>query len=212
MKEIDDDYIDVGEPTSRIARECLDDDTTTENGGLVRRSLARRRADTSHEFDTSDGSGAASNIDERIDQNAIIENDGRSDTNTFFYPNEAAPTRRQQFKRLIEYQDGMYKDERKAETQQADMRRWVSTICSKLDMSSYHTGRVEHICSGLNMKHMAHYSTEKVIIAVISLVANEDDRFIRDERVFRNLMGEVGTTLEELRKVRALVKRKSKRL
>lgn len=210
-KPLDDDYIDV--ETRRadvsISREKEKTDNMERGGETTQRAdMSAEFSDMSHRFDVGDGNGAASEIDELIDQNAIIEHDGRASTRTFFYIGEAPEGKRRQFGRMLEYQEDMWSG-MKNQQRQADRERTVSTFCSFLDMGTYQRERVQHICDGLNMSHMAHYSSQKVILAVISLVANEDGRFIRDETGFRTLLRDLESDLAELRSIRNLVRRKS---
>lgn len=200
-KDVDEDYIDVVKRRAdcTVAEEPEDDD-------MFRDVQATAQQDMSHIFNVDDGSGAASAIDERIDKNAVIENDGRSKTRTFFYPEQADDT--DTYKRLIRWQDGEGDSERAVANRAADRRRWIDTFCGYLDMTSYQQSRTEHIIESIQMSHMAHYSSQKVILATLTLVANEDGRFIRDETLFRKLMVDVGTDLCELKSIRSLVKAK----
>lgn len=207
-KDIDDDYIDLDEPTSELAKEQHNPQRMDTSSGEQTADMS----DTSYIFDTSGGNGAASAIDEQIDKNAVIENDGRSKTRTFFYPEQAAEHDQHQYKRLIRWQDGEGDSQRAVENRAADRRRTIGTFCSHLDMSPYHQERIEYIVSGVNMSHMAHYSSPKVILAIVSLVANADDWFIRDDEMFRTLLTDVGMDPNELRKIRQLVQKKSTRL
>lgn len=205
-KGIDEDYIDVETRRADVSPRVDSDDD------IERTPEAAERVDMSHRFDVADGSGAASAIEELIDENAVIEHDGRASTRTFFYVAEAAERSKRQFERMIRLQEGEGDPQRDVENRAADRRRTVDGFCSQLDMSDYHKERVEHVVGGLNMSHMAHYSSPKVILAIISLIANEDDRFIRDEETFRDLMTDVGTSLDELKNIRELVRQKSERL
>lgn len=207
-RPIDEDYVDVESSRADISVSEDEDDN------LDRSPLSRQTADIdmSHRFDIGRGSGAAEQIDDKIDENAVIENDGRSRTRTFYYPGEAPARARRRYRRMLRWQEGEGSPDRDVRNKTADRERWVDTFCSNLDMTPYQQRRVKFVCNGLNMKHMAHYSTEKVILAVISLVANEDARFIRDEEGYRDLLRAVGSDLSEVKSIRDLVRRKSDRL
>lgn len=206
---VDEDYIGVEPQRADVSTTQHDDnlDRSPQSADISTNSV-----DMSHRFDMQGGSAAASAIDELIDQNAIIENDGRSNTRTFFYPSEAADA--DQFSRLSRIQEGQWaKDEsRDAKNREADRRRWLEGYCARLDMTDYQRRRTEYIESGLNMSHMAYYSSQKIILAIITLVANEDNRFIRDEQMFRDICRDVDTNLNELKQMRKLIRRKSDRL
>lgn len=210
-KDVDSDYIDVEKRRARVSTTEAEEEPTLDRDAYADGGADMSpHGDMSHRFDAGDGSGAASSLEELIDDNAIIENDGRSKTRTFFYPAEADDEQR--YSRIIRWQDGEGDPDRDVENRAADRRRAVDTFCGVLDMSGYHKGRVKYVIEDLNMSHMAHYSSPKVILAVISLVANEDGRFIRDEAAFRALMEDVDTSLHELKKVRTLARKKTERL
>lgn len=214
-KPIDDDYIDVETRRADVSvseEDAEDDNIQRDTRSAQHPDMSEQQFDMSHIFDVGGGNGASNETDELIDENAIIENDGRSDTRTFFYPSQAPERQQRKFKRLIRWQDGEGDSQRDVENRAADRRRAVETFCGHLDMTPYHRERVKHVMEGVNMSHMAHYSSEKVILAIISLVANEDNRFIRDEPTFRNLLNDVGSDLRELKRIRELVRRKSERL
>lgn len=190
-KDVDKDYIDV---ETRRADVTVSEDEVSEYDD-----------DIAYRFDVADGSGASSGVEEMIDQNAVIEHDGRASTRTFFYMEEVPETNREQFKRMLGYQEdkwsGMKNQQRKA-----DRMRKVHGFCSKLDMTSYQKQRVKHIESDINMKHMASFSSDKVILGIVSIVANEDNRFIRDESDFRDILVDVGSDLDEMKSIRSLIR------
>lgn len=202
---IDDDYIDVEKERADVS---ISKETDSENEQI---------ADTTHEMDIRRGNGSSSKIEDLIDKNAIIEHDGRADTRTFFRAVEAPDDEEETFERLIGYQEGMW-DQQSHETKQnkADRMRWMGTFCGQLDMTTHQHDRIEHVVEGLNMAHMAHYSSQKVILAVISLVADEDasrhGERMRDRDDFRRLLRAVDGDLAELKQIRKLVRDKSERL
>lgn len=212
-KPIDDDYIGVEKrraDISSVTEEC----SSEESDNLERRTeqssdISNLFFDMSHIFDDSGGSGASSDIDELIDENAIIEHDGRAETRTFYYPSEAPETKQHRFTRMLRWQEGERSPERDIKNNAADLRRWVSIFCTTVELGDYQTERTESIAEGLNMKHMAHYSTEEVILGIMSLVANEDGRFVRDESEFKQLVISIGSDMYTVKKVRSLVRRKS---
>lgn len=212
-KPIDEDYIDVEKRRADVST----DDEVAENDNMDRSPRSAQRpesplGDMTHIFDMGSGNGASSKIDELIDQNAVSAHDGRASTRTFFYTSEAPERTQRKFKRLYRHQEGVGEPQRDVNNRAADRMRTVENFCGFLDMSTYHRERVTYIADGLNMAHMAHYNSDKVILAVISLVANEDDWFIRDNQIYRDLMDSVGTDMKELRRIRDLIRRKSDRL
>lgn len=210
-KPIDEDYLDVTPQRADVS--------VSENGGDGDDSEetvleTEQTSDRTHQMDVRDGNGAASKIEELIDQNAIIEHDGRADTRTFFRTVEAPEDKQETYDRLIGYQEGMW-DQQSHETKQneADRMRWIGDFCGKLDMTPHQQRRVEHVCDEIDMSHMAHYSSEKVILAVISIVADEDasrhGERMRDRSDFRELLEAVGSDLTELKSIRKLTRQKA---
>jgi hypothetical protein len=201
-KPIDDDYIDVDKQRADVAP----DEQSTEPERYYD-ELPPSNKPEPHALDYAEGNGAASSLDELIDQNAIIENDGRSNTRTFFYPFEADDE--STYSRLIRWQDGEGSPSRKEDNRGADRKRWVETFGAQLSLTDFQIERTKHVLDTLPLAHMAHYSTEKVICAIISLVADEDGRFIRDELAYKRLVDDIDSGPAEVRSIRELVKRKS---
>lgn len=221
---IDSDYIDVKEKRADVS----ESEEAAERDNIERESRAYQNADTdisdeeqlppherenidrTHRFGRYAGSLAGSDYDEEIDQNAPQDHDGRAETRTGFNPRESPDE--EKWRRLNTLNDDGRHPLRAVQNRAADRGRYVQTLCAALDMSPYHKERVQYIVDGLNMSHMAHYNSQMVVLAIISLVANEDGRWIREEEMFRNLMEDVDVTLRQLKKIRALVRRKSDRL
>lgn len=215
LNDIDEDYIDV---ESQRADVHVDDERAAnpppswERAASTEKHVEQTLVEPPSDLVDEAGDGAKSWGDERIDRNAIIENDGRSNTRTFYYATEAPKETRRKYRRLLRWQEGEGASDRDVQNRAADRRRYVSGFCSRLDMAQYQRERVEHVMEGLNMSHMAHYSSQKVVLAIITLVANEDGWFIRDDDDFRELLSAVGSDLDEMKQIRGLVREKSTRL
>lgn len=133
-------------------------------------------------------------------------------TRTVFNIYEAPSDREEKWQRLRKWQDDMWTKSGQSRGQQhskADKRRTVMALCSSLDVTSYQKERALHIASRLNFKHMAHYSRETVALSIITLVANEDGRWIREEPRFTDIMEDIGTNPKDVRNCRLLVRSKS---
>ena len=168
--------------------------------------------DRSYLFGAGFGAGSNNEIDDMIDDAGIIENDGRSQTRTTFLAGEASyasEKRYNQYKRLAKVNDGMWDSNRGADNFKADMRRMAKTFCSQLELNSRQQERTLWVMKNLSVNSFGHYSTEKVIMAVISLVANEDRRLIRDEPEYRELVSAVGMTMDEVKRVRIMVRERT---
>lgn len=154
------------------------------------------------------GDGSARQLDAEMDQMAIVEHDGRASTRTFFYPEQAPEHQQSQYRRLIRYQEDAWSG-MKNQQRAADRKRTAENFCGFLGMTPYQKERVKKVTESFSMQTMAYFSSPKVILGIISLVANEDNRWIRDEEVFRELMHNTDTTLEELKTIRRMVRERS---
>jgi hypothetical protein len=206
-KTVDDDYIDVEKRRADLSDDGEDVDEPREHHPST--DGAPRDVNVSHIIHDGSGSGASNGLDELIDEQAVIENDGRSETRTFFYPNEASDEQQQQFERLIRWQDGEGDSQRDVENRKADQRRYVDTFCGYVGASSRVRERVKEICESVNMSHMAYFNSQKIVLAAISLVANEDGWFIRHDERYRDLMTELGLDTSQLKTARQLLRKQS---
>jgi hypothetical protein len=224
-KEIDDDYVEVSEPTSDLARSAdasedadaadaseapsEDESAFGDEQTIIRDSQAAGRPDGAetireHAFGRRRGSAAASRIDEVIDEEAIVEHDGRADTETFFYPSDASDANEEQYQRLIRIQEGKWSGMKNAQ-RRADRQRTIGNFCGHLELPSSAQQRVEAAEADIDMSTLGPYRSEHAILAIISLVANQYDRFIRDEDAFRELLRDVDLSLDRLRSLRKIV-------
>lgn len=201
---IDKDYIDP--PSERADVSTTKEDPDDVDFSEVE-DVSSEHTDMSHTF-MKDGSGLGGTAwDHEIDENAPQEHDGRASTRTGFDPRESDDPRK--WRRLGAYQDGVWNPDRDQQNNAADQRRFVSMFSSQLGLSNYQKERCLKISADLNFAHMAHYPTETVVLSIISLVANEDGRWIRDEHQFHVLVRDVGATMKDIRSCRQLVRRKS---
>lgn len=210
-KPLDDDYIGVEKRRADVSVTDDDDDKISRRPSDANQS-PDRHLDLSHVLDDGNGAGASSQIDDIIDDGAVIENDGRSKTRTFYYADEAPSDKQHQFARMLRWQDGEGDSDRAVRNRAADRRRTVDTFCAHVGMGTEQRERVQYVTDGLNMSHMGPYSSDDVILAIITLIANERGRFIRDETVFRGLLEDVGLDLNDIKNVRGLIREKSARL
>lgn len=211
---IDTDYIDVETRRADVslASHDPDDDTDfSEVENVPADDMSGEATDMSYRYGILDGHGMGGTAwDHEIDENAPQEHDGRARTRTGFDPREANDSHL--FRRLALWQDGMWANERSTRNNMADKKRWVSGFSSQLELTPYQQERVLYVAEDVDMSHMAHYKTEVVVLAIISLVANEDGRWIRDEKEFKQLVKSVGASARDVRSCRLLVRRKSKKL
>ena len=155
------------------------------------------------------GAGSGSELDDLIDTNAIIDADGRSKSKTFFYPDDVdgvSDQRIKQYKRMLRWNEGEGESDRSARSFKADQRRSVQTLCNQSNLNDYQRDRVLAIMKELNINSFGQFSTEHVALGVMTLVANEDRRMLRDEDEFRRVMKSVGASLNDVRTIRWMVR------
>lgn len=196
---IDDDYVDVEneQAPSRQARDAFDPDY---------------EEDDSHFYDYGRGNGSRDQLQDVIDETAVVANDGRSLTRTMFYPWEADD--KSWYSKLAKINDGMWDSSRSGKNKKADNDRWIDGFCSVLDSSEYVQSRVEHIIESINLRHMATYSAQQTILATIQLVErqermNRGGKPLENSEAFHDLLDAVESDMEEMAKIRRLVKEKS---
>lgn len=219
--EIDGDYIDVESKRADVTTNYEDDESADDTSDASescsedadgRGTYTQGGGDRTYRFDTGIGSGGSSAVDDLIDQDAVFENDGRSQTRTFFYADDddyMTSEQKRQYRRLAKLNDGWRSPERKQQNSRADKRRWTSAFCGHLGIGGQIADRIEAIVMDINMGHMAHYRTETVILAVISKITEEHGRFIRDEDEFKRLVSDVDTNLGRITKARRLADEKT---
>lgn len=180
------------------------------------------RYDASHTYDRSDEGASGTARDVEIDQRSVSDHDRRGGTRTGFDPSDVEEgflTRSvmrdgklrtySEWLRLLQHG---YRDislSRAQENADADTQTYIQTFTSVLEMSPYQGDRVTKLVESINMGHMAHYPREIIVLAVISVVANEDDRWIRDEQKFKDLVRDLDGSMEDVKNARRLVKEKS---
>lgn len=165
--------------------------------------------DWSFLFGGNAGDGASSSLDELIDKNAVIENDGRSITRTFYYIQDVDNDKRDQYQRMLKMQDGVGDTTRSVKNAQADKRRWVDAFGSRLDCTDHQREQAKELIKEMNFKFFGNYSSEKVILGIMSLICERDGRFIRHEPAFQRLMQSVELDYDGLRTTRRMVRERS---
>lgn len=198
---IDEDYIDVEHRRAEVSA------TEDADRSLDEYSEAESKMDWSHTYGRYPGTLAATQVDEEIDRTAPQDNDGRSQTRTGFNPYESPDPSKWQ--RLNQLNDGWRSPERKDQNRYADRKRYVDTFCDQLDMTPYQRDRVWEIARSIDMSRMGRYSSQQTILAIVTIVANEDRRMIRDEYMFHHLVRRTDLSMDEIRTLRQMVKRDS---
>lgn len=172
--------------------------------------MTYHKYDRSYLFETGDGAGTNSEIEDRIDKEAIIENDGRGLNSTFFYADDADydnPDMQRRMKRLAKMNDGMWESSRGARNFMADMNRAKESICDGVQLTKFQTECVMWTMDRLPVAYFGRYSTEKVTLAVITLICEKDMRMISDEQAFREVMETLEVSPKDLRQMRKMARK-----
>lgn len=213
---IDEDYIGVESKRADISPRSSDDE---ERDADLPPSYDELGADRTYLY-LNDGSGAAgTSWDKTIDEEAPQEHDGRALTRTGFDPREAAGAmsrtvtregKRMSYARwLSTLNDGYRSSVYTMDSDKAMVRRMTATFASSLGLAKSQRATLEDVMGDLELDHLAHYSAEIVILAAISLIANADDRWIRDEERFKRMVHDVGYKMGDVKNCRLLIKRKT---
>lgn len=155
-------------------------------------------------------------FDAQIDREAIIEDDGRSDSETFFYPDEnvdsLSDSRRQQYERMSRWNAGVNVNngDRRSKNRSVDRKKVLMTFGSQVELTKYQKSRSLYLLKGLKLNAFGHYSAEQVILGIMAYVAREDGRFLRDEPEFQTLIKTVGLTGRNLKSIMDMLKQPSK--
>jgi len=173
-----------------------------------------------------EGSGAGSEIEDLYDSEEYQTKDQRSPNRTTYYRRDIDQHVTDErtawhLRRALRWQEGQYvtsdnEDEqsRGQQNYEEDKRRIVGVLASQLGLTSSQKRRVEHlVLDVVDVNSFGHYSVEQVTLGVINVVAREDERWIEDERLFRDYMEQVGITndreradLNTMRRLRSLVR------
>ena len=124
------------------------------------------------------------NRDAVIDANATPEHDGRAVTNTGWNPNDMDTKEEQRrWRYLNTLNDGYRSSERKEKNREANRRRDAKTFMCELGCSEYQKNRVLYLIDSFDGGSMGGTTDdETLIMGIISLVMDEDDRSNREIR------------------------------
>lgn len=155
--------------------------------------------------------GAKSAEDSYRDDVSLEAADGRSQTETYFHPDNAPSDKIALYRRLYRIQEGVRVNdgERRGRNREVDRKRDAETVMSQLRMPSGQQDRVETILKDYDINGIR---AEKVIFAVISLVCNENNRRVREEDRWNELRESFNINSDELRVIRSKVQKESQYL
>ena len=185
----------------------------------------------SHRLASDSGNGSRSEIDDMYDAEEYETKDQRADTRTTFYAKDidnlnVSKRRKKELHRALRRQEGedygegtaasKGRRQRKQQNREEWKRRIVSTYAAQLDMTHAQKERARHLfLDVLNINTFGPHSSEKVALAVLNVVANENGWQLEDDELFHNLMIECDITsnddetkpsMRKMRQLRQLVR------
>lgn len=144
---------------------------------------------------------------ERAENDAQVpdEHDGRSGKATGFNPRDAPPDKVDYYERLSDWNERRWQTV-KNDRRRADARRAAKTYMGRFEPPVRNQERVIHLIDKLDDLEMGPIPYEITVLAIITLVANERGRWIRDERMFNQLLIDLDGSRKGIRKARQVVR------
>jgi len=150
-------------------------------------------------LDYSPSSGAKESHKKEYDSEAPQSHDGRAETRTKFYPEEGSDNI--DYEWLAKLNDGLYRGNDKHRENHAERRRDMEIFCSATNLKEYKMERCKYLLQKVE-NGKRHESNEVLILSIISLVANENERMIRQEDTFQELCESCNVTRSQIRNSR----------
>lgn len=227
--DIDDDYCGVEnrDAESTIARDSVVDEQSPDSEtsqatdaeqvceSCQNRDEFQERDDAtvdtySHTLYQGQASESTRDRDMLLDDISPTSNDGRSVTRTYWQPRDVPDAKREQYQRLLQWQEGQWAPERDAQNKQADTRRVIDVFGSVLDCTDHQVATVESIIEQTNLKHMGPYSYQHSVLGAYSIATFiTDQREIKGTETYRKLVNDIDSTPTEMRNIRRLLREKS---
>lgn len=181
-------------------------------------SVPSETTDRSHRHESGHGSGTNTKWEDTWDETASPTNDGRSQTRTTFYGKGSilrSDGSRVAYSDLSKLNDGLYARERQTQNSWANRMRLIDIFCSYLGCGRDVNERTKYLSEGVEFQELGPYSTDIALLSLISIVANNRGRWIRDEDGFRQLLVDIGGhtehPLDDVKRCRELLKEKCER-
>jgi transcription initiation factor TFIIIB Brf1 subunit/transcription initiation factor TFIIB len=122
-------------------------------------------------------------------------------------PADAPPHKRSRFRWLKQLNDGVRSDEWRSQQLDDAAVRAVTTLANQIECTQHQRDRSRWLM--MQFDHDELFTTasyEAIALAVITLVCNEDNRRVRGENQFENVMTDAQTTRSELRAIRQAIR------
>jgi len=159
----------------------------------------KRKRPPEEPLDYSPSSGPVGSHAKEYELTAPHSNDGRSKTVTKFYDNGEGESI--DYDKLAKINDGMYSDKSDKRRRRAERRRDMDVFTDVCNFPSHSRDRAHHILDNIEDVRR-HESDETLLLAIISLVANENERMIRQEDSFQSICESCSVTRKQIRNSR----------
>jgi len=129
------------------------------------------------------------------------EHDGRAKTNTTFNPSEA-PEDYDDWERRASIQDGQYANDNNIEKRKANRRRDLATWAERVKLTSWQEKHAEKLLNYLHENGDDDWQPikdESFILAIMTRAANREDRLIRQEEEFKELIDTLNVERKSIR-------------
>lgn len=176
-----------------------------------------------YDVNSEKGNGSRNELEDEKTGDLWATKDQRAPTSTTFYESDieklnVSEQRKRRLKRALRLQEGEHitsdeYDSRGQQNYREDKRRLVGTICSQLDVTPHQKRRVEHIVLDVvSVNSYGNYSTEEVVLGVITYVCMEDmgadGVHVDDRKVFLDLAEDVNTSMKRVKGARKITRRR----
>ena len=218
--DIDDEYIDVEPQRSAINIDEEQRDTPPDKREVCKPNnvAGEQSVDMSHVFGRMQGDGSQTFGDLQIDARKATERDDRGGETGMdvsdaggYYSEKIIRDGKQRTRAewLLLLNNGYRSQSRKQDNQTADNERWIDTFTAQLELTDYQISEVRRIIKSIDMSKFGTYTVEIIVLAAISMVTQQDDRMVRDERKYKKLLVAANGDFRDIRRVRNLIKEKS---
>jgi hypothetical protein len=146
------------------------------------------------------------------DDDVPTDSDGRGWTRTWFKLADVghSPHSTDRWKRMKKFQAGVWSPDRDSQNGRAENRRLVETFGSYCNCSQFQRDVAEHIIDVTEMRHFGPYPKELRVLAALSIATFIcDERDIKDEAPYHELLKSLDTNPSEMQSCRSLLREKS---
>lgn len=160
----------------------------------------RRRKENEEPLDHSPSSGPPGSTQKDFEASAPQSNDGRSETRTTFYAQEA-DNDEIDYRKLAKINDGHYFEGSEERRRRAEQRRDVDIITTKFGFNESQKERSLYLLS--QVENGQRFESDQILaLTIATIVANEDDWMIRQEDEFEELLDLCNADRGRIRKAR----------